>query len=198
MRKTTILSLIIMLVSAMSYGQDTIQRKKNEFVFSLNTPVDFSSLSFGVGYKRAVAKNKFIKLCFPKLEYYETSEKGKSILNLTGSVAVGFEFRHHLTSKLIIFHGPSVGCLYKYIKTNNGYPSSTYEEIFLSENISYTLGIQYQFNENISLSTQLNPRFEVNTTKKRYPDYPLVNSSQTDRGFFIDNSIGAISVAFHF
>lgn len=197
MRKTTILSVIILLICSMSYGQDTIKQKKNEFVFSLNTPVDFTSLSFGIGYKRAVSKNKFLKINIPNLNYQETSGD-YSFLNITGSLSVGFEFRHNLASKLILFHGPNIGYTYQYKKNNTTEPSSNYVVNQNSGNVSYTFGLQFKLNDNVSLSTQLSPNFFLRETKTQYPNYYYSNSTTTNKGFNLDNGVGAISVVFCF
>ncbi len=115
--------------------------------------MDFTSLSFGVGYKRAVAKNKFIKINIPRFEYQESSFN-ESNVSILGSISIGFEFKHNVASKLTLFHGPNIGYLYQHIKSdyimnkNSGY-------------ISYTLGLQFKVNEYISLSTQLSPGYSV-------------------------------------
>lgn len=199
MRKTTILSLIILIISSMSYGQDTIQKKKNEFVFSLNTPVDFTSLSFGIGYKREVAKNKFIKINLPNLMYDEISDKSTYSNNIEGSLSVGFEFRKNFTSKLIFFHGPNIGFSYEYYKNN--YKNASYKNVTglrIGCSISYTLGLQIKLNDNIFLSAHISPGYQMSELKSEYPYHYYPNTTITNHSFYFENGVGAISFIYQF
>lgn len=199
MRKTTILSLIILMIYSMSYGQDSIQKMKNEFVFSLNTPVNFTSLSFGIGYKREVAKNKFIKINLPNLVYDEFSNESLYTNKIAGSLSVGFEFRKKFTSKLIFFHGPNIGFSYEYYKNNH--KNDSYQNVIgnrIGGSISYTLGLQLKVNENIFLSAHISPGYQISELKSEYPNDYFSNSTQIGHSFYFENGVGAISFIYQF
>lgn len=125
--KKLIILLFISTYSVLSYGQDSVKTRNNEFYLTI---ANFSPVNVHLKYKRQIGNKTYFNVALVNLsassntvEWQTSTSFPISKLSYSAGIEFGIEFRKQLTKRFSLFHGPNLSLTYRERILKEGDPS---------------------------------------------------------------------------